>query len=689
MSSARGLLAAVACGMLLLACGGGGGDAPAVAPAPPPAPAPAPDPAAVPVAVTFPGRAHDIEWSARHQLLYLSLPSSNGANGNTVVALDPRTSRIVHSHATASEPAEMALSDDEQYLHVVSNGASIVQRFRLPELTLERQFHLGRDDLGMPFLANDIVAVPGQPRSVVVAMGIDFWLPQPHWVRVYDDGTPRPSELGIVTGGSCWSLAWDITGTRLYCAETSLSGFGLQEAVLSADGLRTTRSFSNVFRHFYARMHFSASTGLIYGSDGTVFDPTTARVLTRIDASGAMVPDPVRNRLYYASSFERTVRSFTADSFSPTAQTTGFGHTPTRLVRWGDNGLALATSGNATYLFGGAGTSSFSAAIPRGTASQHIVQAETNRLVWDPVNELLYASVGSRAPQLADSIAVIEPFGGRLTRSRVVGPEPNALAVSGDGQYLYAGIDGEGSIRRLRLPGLEPELSLALGSDHRSRPYSAGAMRVAPSNPRTVAVVRLAPTTLPHEIGGVVIYDDALARPSISMDHPRVGYPLYHFDVAWNEDASKLYSMSLFSAMYALDVSSLGVSFASDLGSDNASRGAIHFNRASRRLFLDSGSAVDPATGLAVGKYRPFGNIGPLKVAVDPAGTQVFVLNANDEIPRALEITVYDASRFVPVKTYRITGSESATTWEDFVQLRPGWFAYRTSQGVHIVQLAP
>lgn len=639
-------------------------------------------------AVVFPARAHDIEWSERHRLLYLSLPASNGPSGNVVVALDPYTNRILHSHPAGSEPGEMALSDDQQYLHVVSNGTSTVQRFRLPELTLEREFFLGRDDLGLPYLANDIVAVPGQPKSVVVAMGIDSWLPQPHWVRVYDDGAPRPIELGTVTGGNCWSLGWDATGTRLYCAQTSTTGHDFQEAALSADGLRVIRSKSGVFSHFYARMHFSARTGLVYGSDGTVFDPSSERVLTRIEASGAMVPDPLRNRLYYASSSSATVRGFAADTFAPMGQAMAASSQPTRMVRWGDNGLALATADNTTLLFGGSGTSSFGSATPHGSATERIVRTEVNQLVWDPVSARLYASIGSRAAGFADSIAVIEPFSGRITHARSVGSEPNALAVSDDGQYLYAGIDGEGAVHRLRLPSLDAELVISLGLDRRLQPYTAGAIRPAPSRPTTIAVVRFAPMTLPHEIGGIVVFDGDLPRPSISQDHPQWGYPLYHFDAVWNADGSLLHSLSLFSDLYTLGVSDLGLSLAAERAAINSVRSALRFDKVNRLLSIDGGNAVDAQTNRPVGRYRPAHNIGAQNVAIDTAGAQVFVLAPRRDPPLALEITAYDARRFVPLKTYSIAGSDTSITW-DFVQLRPGWFAFRSVSGVHIIQLDP
>ena len=691
MISARRWNWVLACSLLLAACGGGGSGATPGAPAPAPAPAPEPpsDPAAIPAAVEFPARANDIEWSERHQLLYLALPASNGTQGNTVVALDPRTNQVVHSRRSCSEPAEMALSDDNQYLHVACNGSSSVQRFRLPELTPDREFFLGRDDLGIPYRANDIVAVPGQPKSVVVAMHIDPYVPSPSKVRVYDDGTARPIELGAVTGGDCWSLGWDATRTRLLCAKTSNSGFALQEAVLAADGLRAARVFMGAFRYFYARMAVDPARSVVYGDDGTVFDSVDWRLLTRTDKRGPVAPDSVRNRIYAASSTEGLVRSFDARTLALTSSVGRGSSQPTRLIRWGTSGLALATASNSTLIHGGSGASSFDASTPRGTGTDRIVPVEVKQLVWDPAHALIYASVGSRAAQYANSIVVIEPFSGRVTQSRVVGSEPNALAVSDDGRFLYVGIDGEGSVRRLRLPSLDVDVSISLGERPFYRtPYTAGVIRVLPLRSETIAVTRLSLDTVPSQIGGVVLFDDAVQRPGTAEVDPRTLVPLNHFDIVWNEDGSSLYSLGIYSDLMSLGVTAGGVSLGARLGQIANVRGALHFDKVNRLLSTDGGNVVDAATALPIGTYRPAYNIGGQNVALDPAGAEVFTLAQSATSALRLEITAYDASRFVRRKIYAITGSDVSITF-DFVQLRPGWFSFRSIDGVHVIQLAP
>jgi hypothetical protein len=685
----------LACSVFLTACGGGGGGSTAVAPAPAPAPAPVgvpPDPVAIPTAVQFPARANDIKWSEQHRLLYLALPASNGPAGNRVVALDPHTNQAVYSQRSCSEPAALALSDDHQYLHVACNGSSSVQRFRLPELSLEREFFLGRDGMsGIPFRINDMVAVPGRPQSVVVALGTDAAGVAPSITRVYDDGVPRPVELGAITGGDCTSLGWDLTRTRLLCAKTASSAFALQEAALTADGLRVTRTASDVFRAFGVRMAVDPTSGMVYGDDGSVFDPAAWRLSGRTDLRGPVAPDSARNRLFVASPTERLVRSVDASTLAVTPTFAGGSAQPRRLIRWGATGLAMTTNGNSVIVYGGSGSSSFDTNTPRGTATERVLSVQIKQLIADPAGTLLYASVGPDAAEYANSVIAIDPYSGSVTRSRVLGRAPNALAVSGDGRFLYVGIDGAGTVQRLRLPSMDLDLTISLGqSPLYQLPYTAGLIRVSPAQPATVAVTRVLPNISSSRLGGVVILDDAVQRPIVAGGEASTTGFLFPSSLAWNDDGSSLYALDTFSnSLVSLAVSDAGVSLGARLGSVIDLVGALRFDKVNRLLSSDGGGVLDLTSGLPIGTYRRAFHLGPHQVQLGPAGTEVFTLYLNQpaEFAPVSEIAVYDATKFLIKKIYTIPGSDELITY-DFVQLRPGWFAFRSSKGVHIVQLA-
>jgi DNA-binding beta-propeller fold protein YncE len=352
----------------------------------------------------------------------------------------------------------------------------------------------------------------------------------------------------------------------------------------------------------------------------------------------------------------------------------------------------MAINGNAVLLYGGSGASSFDTTTPRGTATERVLPAQIKQLVWDPASALLYASVGSDAVQYANSVVAIDPFSGTVTQSRVLGPAPNALAVSADGRFLYVGIDGEGTVQRLRLPSLDLDLTLSLGQrPSYQTPYTAGVIRVSPTQPDTVAVTRVVLNISPSQLGGVVLFDNAVQRPVIAGGETYSGGFLFPADIAWNTDGSGLYALEIISnALLSLEVAADGVSVGARLGAVANLGGALRLDRVNRLLSTDGGGVLDVTSVQPVGTYRPAYYVGPHNVAPGSTGAEVFTLYLNQPTNFApvSEIAIYDATRFVPKKIYTITGSNEMFTY-DFVQLRTGWFAFRSSRGVHIIQLAP
>jgi DNA-binding beta-propeller fold protein YncE len=108
----------------------------------------------------------------------------------------------------------------------------------------------------------------------------------------------------------------------------------------------------------------------------------------------------------------------------------------------------MTTFGGSVLLYGGSGMSTFDAQTPRSTATERVVPVQVKQLAWDAAGGRLYATVGADAPQYANAVVAIDPANGQVTQSRALGTAPNALAVSGDGRYLYVGLDGEGSVQR-------------------------------------------------------------------------------------------------------------------------------------------------------------------------------------------------------------------------------------------------
>lgn len=636
----------------------------------------------------FPVEANDIVWDERRQVLYLSLPSAAGPNGNAVIALDPTTNTVVRVQFAGSEPNVLSISDDGQYLYAGLDGSASVQRFRLPDLTPDLNIPLGRDaDFGA-YHAVDLAAVPGSPRSFVVGQSVYSELPNVLKTTVFDDAAARPL---TVANCACASFQW-VSNSQLYAANDQNAGFDLLTLQVEPAGVRLISDAAGAFSAFFSRAHYSPDTRLVYSDDGTVFDPVASRRVTQVGVRGPMVPDTARNRLFYAvSAGTVSLVALDATTYQPVGQAlpiTADNVQPSRMVRWGSEGLALTAGQGGVLLFGGKGISHFDTAIPVRPAQRVVVPGSVNRLVWSPATARLYATISQSSPNFAGAVVVIDSKTAQVTGTRYLGGEPDALAVSDDGQYLYVGLDDTGTVERLRLPGLDLDATLVLGAHIQFGTYVAGDIQVAPGAPGTVAISRFSPGVVPAEQGGIVVFDDAVARPIAAT---RQQQPLASYgDLSWSSDGKTIYSSSLTGAdLYVLAVDSTGVRHDRTIGGVFVTPGHLHRAAGNNLLYHDSGRVVDPSSGLPLGSYRPGDNrLGAEIVTANASSNRVFTAAASIFAPGedfTARIDAFDMGRFTPIARYPIGPMQGFPL--DFAQTSSGTFAFRTVDGVSIVNV--
>jgi hypothetical protein len=173
----------------------------------------------------------------------------------------------------------------------------------------------------------------------------------------------------------------------------------------------------------------------------------------------------------------------------------------------------LAQIGNATVTVinpppgGGANTLTFTTYVPVAlTAADLAFDASTGRL---------YAAVPANAPSLANTVTALDPMTGSVLFSVPVGNDPNLLALSDDGQFLYVALRGSPRVRRIDVALRAVDREIALGTGLRGESLYAGDLAAVPGAPRSLAVARSTrPAGDPEgQHGGVAVYDDGVPRP--------------------------------------------------------------------------------------------------------------------------------------------------------------------------------
>jgi sugar lactone lactonase YvrE len=108
-----------------------------------------------------------------------------------------------------------------------------------------------------------------------------------------------------------------------------------------------------------------------------------------------------------------------------------------------------------------------------------------NSMVYNPANGLFYLSVPSAAgAPYGNSVISIDPLTGTLGTPIPVGSEPNRMALTADGRYLWVALDGGAAIRRVDLTtgAAGMQFPLASGGD------TVAALAALPGAPDSVVV---------------------------------------------------------------------------------------------------------------------------------------------------------------------------------------------------------
>jgi hypothetical protein len=267
-------------------------------------------------------------------------------------------------------------------------------------------------------------------------------------------------------------------------------------------------------------------------------------------------------------------------------------------------GLAfIALAGSAAALW--TQSISVSSASYGSVRSVHDVQSDnvlrvsisTNDIVFNPADQMLYATRPSRVGGDGNSLTRINPLTGEVGPSVYVGSEPNRIAISDDGQTIYISLDGAYSIRRYNTATQTPGIAFPIGRETNETfgprpPFIAREIAVPPGNPNRVAVARQMPGWSPGGMG-TVIFDNGVPLPAIGPGHSQTPSHL-----AFSSSASVLYGGTYDSGLRTLSVGADGATDVSGSGT-SFSTGKIKYENGF--IFDGMGHVIDAETRRLLG----------------------------------------------------------------------------------------
>lgn len=260
-----------------------------------------------------------------------------------------------------------------------------------------------------------------------------------------------------------------------------------------------------------------------------------------------------------------------------------------------------------------------------------ILDQQASDLAYDPVQNQIYASIPGTAATNPDSIAVVDLASAKITSSIPAGTNPNVLAISGDSQFLYAGIDGTGSVQRFTLPSFTKDISFSLGTSF-SGTLTARDIQVAPGSPHTTAVGT-------GDGGGITIFDDA--TPRLNKISAFFGFAA----MQWGADSTTLYADDFSADFQTFTVNADGVTANKTFQFLFSGGKRFHFLPQTSLIYTDDGRVVHPDSGVPVANFNANG-----AAAVDPAlNAACFVVTAGGTTLQCFDLTSFTLSRSVPL----------------------------------------
>ena len=306
----------------------------------------------------------DMVWDSTRSLVYVAVPVSDPTFPSTIAVIDPTKLAVQKTVPLPDQSSSISLSADGQYLYSGFYGQAIVQRYALPSFSLDLTIPTGAgfaaDVVGTHGSCTfpvDVKVAPGYPQSIAVTQGNENIEPEGcGGVAIYDNATPRPDTL-TANSGDFTNLAWGADATTLFAQSDSIiSPQALVGIDVSPYGVTLAGTLNG--GGLGAGVHFDSGTKLLYSDSGVITNPVGPVQVGKFSAGGLVVTDSAVKRAYVLTSTGSSnsgngARAYTLEIFDLNSLALlnsivipdVLGN-PTRMARWGSNGLVFVTTGS-------------------------------------------------------------------------------------------------------------------------------------------------------------------------------------------------------------------------------------------------------------------------------------------------------------------------------------------------------
>lgn len=317
-------------------------------------------------------------------------------------------------------------------------------------------------------------------------------------------------------------------------------------------------------------------------------------------------------------------------------------------------------------------------------------------VLYDSGNGKVYASISGTAAAHPNTVAVINAASGVVESYIAVGSQPDVLALSSDGSFLYVGIDDASGVARIALSTntVDQQFFLPTSPQSPQNHYHAGNIVPLPGLPQSVAVTLDYPGSYPLN-DGIAVFDNGVQRPN------RLGGSIFNPVGTFNfsaltgsATAGKLYAYDGFSAFAQIIVDANGVTLGqtATLAAGTRLNNRMKFDPGSGLVYTIGGQIIDPVTLTVTGGFSfalaPYSNAAD--VLPSHAENRVYFLIGSAAVYNSgtVTITAFDQTTLQQVSSFSTpiaTGAGAPGIYNglsDLFEISPTRFVFRSSTGV-------
>jgi len=256
------------------------------------------------------------------------------------------------------------------------------------------------------------------------------------------------------------------------------------------------------------------------------------------------------------------------------------------------------------------------------------------KLLFDPFRNAIYATVVAREPFIGNSVVSVDPVTAQVEPLYFAGSEPNQMALSDYGQFLYVSLNGTMGVHRVDLSGRLPDLSFPFSTNV---PFNAFDLKVQPKHPQTIAASLVDIRTAGDYSSGVFLFDNEAGRPSVSGATKSIEF---------SGDGQRIYGSVTFGAGFGFQRLAVTATGTSQIDVDGAFFDDYELKLQGTTLYTALGRAIDPNIPVLLKEFGVNGTIEP-----DMQRGRIFQIPVSDTTTelRAYSVESYELLGSVPL----------------------------------------